>query len=162
MFGDVATVVIGAYRKSHPGQSPFDIFAAIMASGVRSAAFIQAIRKNKLRRAKAYEYIYTWRTPVLSGRPGTFHGAELAMVFNNAAFCDRYTGGGQDAIDLALKMSGAWAALAKNGSPQYQGLPDWSPYEANSKEVMIFDKESKIVRDPEEEGINLIERFSKE
>lgn len=119
MVGNQATGVIEAYRDSYPGRSPFDLLAAISASGVRSAAFTQAIRKNALNRARAYEYIYAWRTPVLGGRPGTSHSAEIPMVFNNALYCDHYTGGGLESVNLARRMSGAWAALAKTGSPQH-------------------------------------------
>src|ERR1700756_5002033 len=45
-------------------------------------------RKAALSRAPAYAYIYAWRTPVLDGRPGPFHGAEIAFTFDNAELCD--------------------------------------------------------------------------
>lgn len=159
MLGNDAMRVIEAYKQSYPARRPFDILAAIAASGVRSAAFTQAIRKNALKRAGAYEYIYAWRTPVLGGRPGTFHSAEIPMVFNNALYCDHYAGGGSEGIDLARKMSGAWAALAKSGSPQHSEIPEWPPFEAESKKTMIFDNDCKVESNPEGQGIELIEEL---
>ena len=159
MLGNEAKRVVEAYKESYPTRSAFDIFAAIAASGVRSAAFTQAIRKNALKRARAYEYIYAWRTPVLGGRPGTSHSAEIPMVFNNALYCDHYTGGGPEAVDLARRMSGAWAALAKTGSPQHSDIPEWPPFEAESKKTMIFDDDCEVVTNPEGQGIKLIEEL---
>lgn len=157
MFGDAANGIIAAYKEYYPDRSPFDIFAAISASELRSRAITQALRKNALKRANAHEYLYAWRTPVLSGQPGTFHSAEIAMVFNNAAYCDQYTGGGPEAIALSGKMSAAWAGLAKTGSPQLRVIPHWPPCREDAKETMIFNNECKVVSDPEGRGRALIE-----
>jgi para-nitrobenzyl esterase len=56
-------------------------------------------------------------------------------------------------------MSGAWAALAKTGSPQHNDIPEWPPFEAESKKAMIFDNDCKVVSDPEGPGIKLIEEL---
>lgn len=157
MFGDAVGPILSAYREYYRGRSAFDIYAAIAAGGVRNAAFLQALRKAALGRAPAYEYIYAWRTPVLSGRPGTFHSAEIAMVFNNAAYCDRYTGGGPKALALAHRMSAAWVELARTGKPQHKGLPEWPAFNTPEKKVMIFDSECRVVSDPEGKGRALIE-----
>ena len=37
-----------------------------------------------LRAAPAYSCIDAWRTPVLNGRPGSFHASEIAFTFDNA------------------------------------------------------------------------------
>jgi para-nitrobenzyl esterase len=157
MFGEAAPPILAAYREHYRGRSAFDVYAAIAASGVRNAAFLQALRKAALRRAPAYEYIYAWRTPVLSGRPGTFHSSEIAMVFNNAAYCDRYTGGGPAALTLAHRMSAAWVALAKTGKPQHKDLPEWPAFDTPDKKTMIFDTECHVASDPEGKGRALIE-----
>ena len=157
MFGEKSDKIVQAYRNYYPGRSPFDVYAAIAASGARSAAVAQGTRKAALKRAGVYEYIYAWRTPVLGGRPGTFHSAEIAMVFNNAAYCDRYTGATPEALALSQQMSAAWVSLVRTGKPHHPGLPEWAEYDGETRKTMIFDSRSRLVSNPEGEGLALIE-----
>ena len=92
-FGERSNEIIDAYRRDYPRATPFDLYAIIAASSVRRPAWEQASRKAALGRAPAYSYIYAWRTPVLNGRPGPFHGAEITFTFDNAQLCDHYSGG---------------------------------------------------------------------
>jgi len=52
--------------------APFDLYATIAAASFRRPACEQPIRKAAFRRARAYAYIYAWRTPVLDDPPGHF------------------------------------------------------------------------------------------
>jgi hypothetical protein len=54
-----------------------------------------------LRAAPAYSYIYAWRTPVLNGRPGSFHASEIAFTFDKAEICDHYSCGVPEAFVLS-------------------------------------------------------------
>ena len=45
---------------------------------------------------------------------------------------------------LQAQYSGAWAALARNGNPNHEGLPNWTPYSAPSRSCMVFDHNSKV------------------
>jgi para-nitrobenzyl esterase len=157
IFGKRAGEIVDAYRSCYSGRTAFDVYAAMMTSAVRSAAFTQASRKAAQNGAKVYEYIYSWRTPVLSGRPGTFHSAEIAMAFNNARYCENYTGGGPEAVQMATRISGSWAAMAKKGSPQNESIPTWPAFGAKM-ETMVFDNECKVVRNPEGEARNLVDK----
>jgi para-nitrobenzyl esterase len=161
LFGKRAAAIVDAYSSYYSGRKPFDVYAAMMTSTVRSAAFTQASRKAAQKRAKAYEYVYAWQTPVLSGRPGTFHSAEITMVFNNAEFCDQYTGGGADAIAMATKMSSSWASIAKTGSPQSAHIPAWPAFDTD-KQTMIFDNSCRVVQNPEGEARDLVEKALEE
>ena len=76
-FGDRSETIIDAYRRDYPKANPFDLYATIAASSFRRPAFEQALRKAALGRAPAYSYIYSWRTPVLDNRPGSFHACEI-------------------------------------------------------------------------------------
>src|SRR6266851_1365079 len=69
-FGDASQAIIDAYRRDYSKATPFGLYAIIAAASFRRAAFEQAIRKAALGAAPAYSYIYSWRTPVLDGRPG--------------------------------------------------------------------------------------------
>jgi len=84
--------------------APFDLYATIAAASFRRPACEQPIRKAAFRRARAYAYIYAWRTPVLDDPPGPFHGAELASTFYNAELCDHHSGGSIGAIVLSRQI----------------------------------------------------------
>lgn len=112
-FGEHSKGIIDAYRRDYPQATPFDLYATIAAASFRRPACEQAIRKAALSRAPAYSYIYAWRTPVLDGRPGPFHAAELAFTFDNAEICDHYSGGSIGAIVLSKQISTAWVSFAR-------------------------------------------------
>lgn len=92
-FAELSTEIVDAYRHDDPQATPFDLYATIAAASLRRPATEQATRKSALSRAPAYAYIYAWRTPVLEGRPGPFHGCELAFTFDNAELRDHYGAG---------------------------------------------------------------------
>jgi para-nitrobenzyl esterase len=155
-YKEKAGDIIAAYRREYPKESAFGIWAAIAAAGMRQNAVTQAERKAAQGGAPAYEYIYAWRTPVLDGRPGTFHSSEIAFVFDNAELCPRYSGGGPDAMSLSRKMGEAWASFARDGNPGHRGVPEWPAYSAQRRATMIFDNQCSIKNDPEGEGLRLI------
>lgn len=151
-----AADIIAAYRREYPKESTFGIWAAISAARMRQNAIAQAERKTVQGGAPAYQYIYAWRTPVLDGRPGTFHSSEIAFVFDNADLCVRYSGGGPEALALSRKMGGAWAAFARTGRPDNEGLPDWTPFTVEKRATMILDNQCRIKNNPESEALRLI------
>jgi para-nitrobenzyl esterase len=155
-YGGRAAGIIDAYRREYPDESAFGLWAAISAAGMRQNAVTQAERKAAQGGARVYQYLYAWRTPVLDGRPGTFHSSEIAFVFDNADLCVRYSGGGPQALALSSKMGEAWAHFARDGSPGHRGLPEWPAYTAETRATMIFDDRCRIKADPEGEGLHLI------
>ena len=155
-YGDKGKQILDAYRREYPGETPFGLWAAISAAGTRQNAFTQAERKAALGAAAAYEYIFGWRTPMLDGRPGTFHSCEIAFVFDNADKCTNYTGGGLEALALSTRVSQAWLHFARTGNPNHSGLPSWPAFTTAKKATMIFDNRCVVKNDPEGEGRRLI------
>ncbi len=155
-FGDAAPAIIEAYRREYPKSKPFDTYAAIAASRFRIPAMEQAARKAALERAPAYAYIYSWRTPVLEDRVGTFHASEISFAFDNAALCDHYSAGTPEALALSRQMGAAWVAFARTGNPNHSGLPHWPAYQAQSKATMVLDSPCRVKNDPEGAGLRLI------
>jgi para-nitrobenzyl esterase len=148
--------IVEAYRHEYPKATPFGLWAAISAASWRHIHVTQGERKAALGGAPAYQYIFSWRTPVLEGRPGTFHACEIAFVFDNAGLCVRQTGGGPAALALSRKVSQAWVHFARTGNPNYAGLPLWPAYEAHKHPTMFFDSPCFVRQNPEGEGLRLI------
>lgn len=154
LFGAQGPAIAAAYRRSWPNRTPFELFGAIQAAGVRSAALQQAAA-NQAVTGNAWHYLFAWRTPVLGGTPGTFHSAEIAFVFNNAGLCVNQTGGGEEAVALAHRMSDAWVAFARTGKPVHPGLPAW-PTVGSNDATMVFDDRCHVVTELEKPGRELI------
>jgi para-nitrobenzyl esterase len=119
-------------------------------------SFAQAARKAALAAAPAYAYIYSWRTPVLDDRPGTFHAAELPFVFDNGELLDHYSAGDPAAYVLNKQMSAAWVNFARTGNPNHSGLPHWPAYSADTHPTMIFNAPCEVRNDPEGKGLRII------
>jgi para-nitrobenzyl esterase len=96
------------------------------------------------------------RTPILDGRPGPFHAAELAFTFGNAELCDHYSGGSIGAIVLSKQISTAWVSFARTGNPNHDDLPYWPKYTSERRATMQFDSTCVVRNDPEGEGLRLI------
>ncbi len=154
--GERSKMIIDAYRRDYPDATPFDLYATIAAASFRRPAVEQATRKAALGSAPAYSYVYCWRTPVLDGRPGSFHAAELAFTFDNAEICDHYSGGTPEAFVLSKQISTAWVNFARTGNPNHHGLPYWPPYNSEQRATMYFDTQCAVRNDPEGEGLRLI------
>lgn len=155
-FGDRAKQIIDAYKRDYPEATPFDLYATISAASFRRPAFEQAGRKAALGGAPAYSYVYCWRTPVLDGRPGSFHAAEIAFTFDNAEICDHYSGGTAEALLLSKQISTAWVNFARSGNPNHKGLPHWPAYTSEQGATMYLDAPCAVRNNPEGEGLRLI------
>ncbi len=155
-FGDRGREIVEAYRCNYPEATPFDLYATIAAACVRRPAFEQASRKAALRAAPAYSYVYAWRTPVLNGRPGSFHASEIAFTFDNAEICDHYSCGVPEAFVLSKQISNAWANFARTGNPSHSGLPRWPAYRSERRATMYLDAPCHVRNDAEQDALRLI------
>lgn len=141
IWKDKAGDVIQTFRTALPNANNFQLWSAIGASPVRSMSLEQCRRKAALHAAPVYCYRFDWQTPVLDGRPMSFHCSELAFVFDNAARCENMTGNGAAAHGLAAKMSQAWIHFAGTGDPSHSGIPPWKPFDPATNGTMVFDDE---------------------
>ena len=155
-YGSEAEAIIAAYRRDYPKATPFGLHAAIATSRWRVPAFAQASRKATLGAAPAYAYVYSWRTPALDNRPGSFHACEISFVFDNAEICDHYSAGDPAAFTLSRQMSSAWVNFARTGNPNHNGLPHWPAYSEANRATMYFDAPCEVRNDPEGAGLKII------
>ncbi len=143
-----AKQVIDVYRKGRPGVSNIDV-ALILESdtrflpGVRTQAELKSAQP-----APVYMYYFTWRTPVHDGKLKSLHTLDIPFATANVEESPTMTGTGKDRLPLEEKMSGAWAAFARNGNPNYKGLPNWPKFDTKTRATMILANDCKVVNDP--------------
>jgi para-nitrobenzyl esterase len=159
-FGANSDAIIAAYRREYPNLTPFGLYATIAASQWRIPEFAQATRKASQGAAPAYAYVYSWRTPVLDDRPGTFHAAEISFVMDNADICNHYSAGDPGAFVLSKQMSMAWVSFARSGNPNHKGMPHWPAYTVETRATMYFNTPCEVRNDPEGSGLKLIAQSS--
>lgn len=158
-LGAHAEPVISAFRAANPGATPYDLNILITTEHPRGTYSRElARRKAAQNAAPAYLYRFDWETPEGGGHMRAPHTAEIAFAFNNIATAGPLISKRQDAHALAAKVSAAWVAFARNGDPNVASLPKWPIYSAAMRDTMLFDKESKVVQDPDKEPRLAMER----
>jgi len=139
--------VIGAYKKSRPTATPWDLFIGIQSEGSRRASIQLAERKAAQNKAPVYMYLVTYESNFLGGLFKAGHGIEIPYVFDIVDDVPM-AGNRPDRQEMAKAMSGAWIAFAHNGVPDHPGIPKWVPFTGNNRATMVFDVPSRLEVEP--------------
>lgn len=149
--GDVDKL-IAVYKTAQPNLNDLEVWLTIASdTAVRASVVTEADRKAALGKAPVYMYYLTWRTPVKGGKFRTPHVLDVPFVFDHVDIAKDMTGEGKDRYALAENMSGAWAAFARDGNPNRDGIPYWPTFDAISRGTMEFNNECRVVEDPNRE-----------
>jgi len=146
--------LITLYKRDFPQADNTRLYQLIATDNWLTAnVALVAERKAALGKAPAYVYHFEKPTPVHDGKLGVPHTVEITYVFDNLDVPteNAITGTGKDRYPLADKMSRAWTNFARTGNPNVAGLPQWRPYSASDRAVMIFNDQCKLVVDPHPE-----------
>lgn len=96
-----------------------------------------------------FSYLFTWPSPALGGRLGACHALEIPFVFRQTGNREaRFLTGGTAPTGLSRAMSTAWAAFARAGTPDAEGLPEWPKYSSPDRHTMILDERPGVEADP--------------
>lgn len=146
--------VLDMYRRLYSDARNDEIlYMATTDRGYFMDSTIQAALKAQQEGAPAYHYQFYRETPVENGRYHVPHASEIPFIFDNL---DKAISiGGQPtafAQALASQMSATWAAFARTGDPNNDGLAEWPVYNTAQRPSMVFDEPaSKVVNDPRSE-----------
>ena len=147
--------LITLYKRDFPQADNTKLYQLIGSDNfVTANVAVVAERKAALGKAPAYVYHFEKATPVHDGKLGVPHTAEITYVFDNLDVPteNAITGTGKDRYPMADKMSRAWTRFAHTGNPNVPGLPQWRPYSASDRAVMVFNDQCKLVVDPRPEA----------
>ena len=69
------------------------------------------------------------------------------MIFDNVALSASMVGTGPEPQKVADQMSAAWLAFARTGDPNNAATAAWPAYDLADRSTMVFDVESRVVKD---------------
>lgn len=94
-----------------------------------------AVNQLRFGRKPAYLYVFSRRLP--GDNAGSPHGAELQYLFQTLKRDWRpYSAGDYELSDI---MTDYWANFAKTGSPNGEGLPEWTPFTYERPHTLMLD-----------------------
>ena len=149
-----AAVLIGGYRIGREAESERDIFNRITSDQMYRRNCVEAAEKKSSHGgAPTFLYEFTYRIPALGGILRSPHTMCLPFVFGTTKIAELFTGAGPEQDALTNAVQGAWVAFARTGNPNHAGLAQWSPYDAETRPTMIFDKECRQALAPKPEDL---------
>jgi para-nitrobenzyl esterase len=144
--------VITAYRNGRGNRgeetAPADILTAIQSDLMFRLSALRLAEAQHKNNQPAYNYLFTWKSPVMNGMLGSCHALEIGFVFGN--YDDTFCGTGPDADALSQKIQDAWTAFARTGDPSCKSIGKWESY-GDRRVTMILDKECRLENAPYEE-----------
>lgn len=156
-YGERADEFQQAFAKAYPQHAAKDMID--IDAIFRPNAIEQANVKAAQGGAPVYMYLFAWESPVLDGIFRSTHCMDIPFVFANTDLHASMTGGGDQARDLAAKMSRAWINFAKTGNPATESLPLWEAYTPQKGATMIFNHECTVKYHHDKQLIEIIRSF---
>lgn len=148
--GRAARRITDAYAA--PGVPTNERFATMASDYIMRRGSIRiAELQSATATAPVFMYLFAWRSPALGGKLRATHALDVPFVFDNIAHAPGMTGDLPEAHALARKVSQAWVAFARNGTPDHAELTPWPAYTETERATMILDNECRVVNDPDRE-----------
>ena len=97
--------------------------------------------------APTYLYYLTWETSETGRFAMTPHALDIPFIFDNVRD-HPLTAGKDSAIELADKVSDTIIEFARSGNPNVGKLPQWQPYNEETRATMVWNEESLLLNDP--------------
>jgi para-nitrobenzyl esterase len=150
-----AGALIGIYKASYPGKDDTYICQLLMSQwtftdGVTTEAERKAVQAAS-GGAPDYFFYFAHHTTVRGGKLHAPHTSEIPYCFDSLAHSEPIVGPiTAEKQALADKVSTYWANFAKTGNPNGKGLPQWRPYDLNTRATLVITTQDKptMVDDP--------------
>ncbi len=147
MLGKHLDKILGAYKKSRPSASTWDLMVAITTEPIRYSSILLAERKADASNDPVYMYQFTWETNFRNGIFKAGHAIEVPFVFDLVGDVP-CAGTRPDKYELAASISEAWISFARSGDPNHAGTPKWERYSRDHRATMLLDVPCRTVIDP--------------
>jgi len=134
--------VIEAYRNARAKRgvatTPPELFMAIQTDRVFRMPAIHLAEAQHKRGQPAYNYLFTWKSPLFGGRLGACHALDEGFVFGHLV--KDFNGSGPAVDTLAGNVQDAWLAFAHTGDPSCESIGKWPTYGDRRETMMLGEK----------------------
>jgi len=139
--------LIKTYKEARNGKystEPLEISTAIVNDFAFRIRAIRLLEAQKPHQSNTYNYMFTWPSSGLDGILGACHSLEIPFVFGtlDSPTLKEFVIGAPK--ELSEKMMDAWINFAKTGNPNHGSIPEWSAYDTETRETMIFGEDCKV------------------
>ncbi len=125
-FGSKGDNIYKVLRKTHANVKPVEILSFISAQN--PIAFLLASLKTAQKTDPVYLYIFAWQTPMLDGRPCSFHCSAIPFAFANTDRYENYAVASEEARKLDDKVAKCWINFVVFGNHNHKGLSEWQAF----------------------------------
>jgi len=140
-----ADSVIAAYREIRARRGapagPRELFMAIETDRVFRMPAVQLSETLRERGQPAYNYLFTWTSPLMDGILGACHALEIGFLWGT--YQDAFaalSGTGPTADAVARNVQDTWLAFAHTGNPSCESVGKWPAYGERRETMMLSDK----------------------
>jgi para-nitrobenzyl esterase len=153
-YGSYTDEIIALFKKAYPERNELDIL--ILDTIFRPGTLRYIEKKAAEASAPVYSYLFTLEFDYDGGK-SAWHCSDIPFVFRNT---DRVAVCNIEGVTEKLEdqMSGAWVNFARNGNPNNGALPEWPAWNSAKKATMIFDRESTVRVEHEQELLYLLQK----
>ena len=125
--------------------TPLEILGSINTDMMFRIPTIRLVEAQRDNGARAYNYLFTYKSPAMGGALGAMHGLDNPFLFGSLDA--DFTGNSPEAESLAIKIQDSCASFAHTGDPSCESTGPWPVY-GESRMTMILDKNSRVEAAP--------------
>ncbi|HVV37801.1 MAG TPA: carboxylesterase family protein [Acidimicrobiales bacterium] len=144
-LGDRGADIVDAYTANRPGQSPDDVWSAIVTDFIFRIPAIRMLEAQATQRDDVYLYEFGHKSTAFGGALGACHAIEIPFVFDNVhkRGVDGLVGEiGERERALAKETNGAWIDIAAGKEP-------WERYDLDRRATRRFGSDTPgLLDDP--------------
>jgi para-nitrobenzyl esterase len=144
---------LAVYRSARPDADPDGLFCAAMTDRVFRTPAIRLAEAQLAHADRVSMYRFDYPSRAFGGVLGACHAIDVPFAFANLdrGGVDMFLGGVDDgARSLADRVSRAWVAAARSGSPEHDDLP-WPAYDLDRRATWLLDRQPAALDDPDHE-----------
>jgi para-nitrobenzyl esterase len=150
-FGPHAEGLVSAYgRAPHLlGTALGDVADAIMGDAAFRMPSL-ALAQAQAQHSPTFMYMLEHRSPRRKGKLGACHVLDLPLVFRtlDSPTGTYFVGDSSETRQLSDRISDAWIAFARSGSPHHADLPEWPRYDLTQRQTLHLGAELTVSQDP--------------
>jgi len=142
---DIVKLYRGILEKRGEKLSPANIMGTVNVALMFRIPTIRLIEAQRDVGAPAYNYLFTYKSPVMGGVLGAMHGIDNPFLFGQLD--PNLTGSGPEEQKLAGKVQDSCVAFARTGDPSCESAGKWPVY-GKDRMTMVFDINTRVEAAP--------------